>query len=302
MATKLAPAPNPEGSLSRYLQEIRKFPMLEPQQEYMLAKRFKEHEDSDAAHQLVTSHLRLVAKIAMGYRGYGLPIGEVISEGNVGLMQAVKRFEPEKGFRLATYAMWWIRASIQEYILRSWSLVKMGTTAAQKKLFFNLRKVKGQLQAIEEGDLHPDNVTTIATRLGVTEDEVVSMNRRMSGPDNSLNAPLKVDGDSTGEWQDWLVDETEDQETTLGAQEELGVRRELLASAMQTLNEREMHILTERRLKDEPTTLEALSKEYDISRERVRQIEVRAFEKLQKAMRAATREQADARREAAENL
>ncbi|MFN4354663.1 RNA polymerase sigma factor RpoH [Parvibaculum sp.] len=293
----LAPAPNPEGSLSRYLQEIRKFPMLEPQEEYMLAKRWKEHEDTDAAHKLVTSHLRLVAKIAMGYRGYGLPIGEVISEGNVGLMQAVKRFEPEKGFRLATYAMWWIRASIQEYILRSWSLVKMGTTAAQKKLFFNLRKVKGQIQAIEDGDLHPDQVKTISERLGVTEDEVISMNRRMAGPDNSLNAPLRQDSES-GEWQDWLVDDTADQEATLGEEQELGLRREMLARAMETLNEREMHILTERRLKDEPATLEDLSQEYGISRERVRQIEVRAFEKLQKAMKNAMRDQADARRDA----
>ena len=295
--SKLMPAPSPEGSLSRYLQEIRKFPMLEPQEEYMLAKRWKEHEDSEAAHKLVTSHLRLVAKIAMGYRGYGLPIGEVISEGNVGLMQAVKRFEPEKGFRLATYAMWWIRASIQEYILRSWSLVKMGTTAAQKKLFFNLRKVKGQIQAIEEGDLHPEHVTYIADRLGVTEEEVTSMNRRLSGPDNSLNAPLRQDSEG-GEWQDWLVDDSADQETTLGDQEEMGLRHEMLAQAMQTLNEREMHILTERRLKDEPATLEDLSQEYGISRERVRQIEVRAFEKLQKAMRAAAREQSDARKEA----
>jgi len=299
MATKLAPAPTPEGSLSRYLQEIRKFPMLEPQEEYMLAKRWKEHEDAEAAHKLVTSHLRLVAKIAMGYRGYGLPIGEVISEGNVGLMQAVKRFEPEKGFRLATYAMWWIRASIQEYILRSWSLVKMGTTAAQKKLFFNLRKVKGQIQAIEEGDLRHEQVTEIADRLGVTEDEVISMNRRMAGPDNSLNAPLRQDSES-GEWQDWLVDESPDQESELGDQEEMSLRREMLATAMQSLNEREMHILTERRLKDEPATLEELSQEYGISRERVRQIEVRAFEKLQKAMKNAMREQADARKEALE--
>ena len=299
MATKLAPAPTPEGSLSRYLQEIRKFPMLEPQEEYMLAKRWKEHEDSEAAHKLVTSHLRLVAKIAMGYRGYGLPIGEVISEGNVGLMQAVKRFEPEKGFRLATYAMWWIRASIQEYILRSWSLVKMGTTAAQKKLFFNLRKVKGQIQAIEDGDLRHEQVTEIAERLGVTEDEVISMNRRMAGPDNSLNAPLRQDSES-GEWQDWLVDDNPDQEAELGDSEEMNLRREMLATAMQTLNEREMHILTERRLKDDPATLEELSQEYGISRERVRQIEVRAFEKLQKAMKNAMREQADARKEALE--
>jgi len=300
MAAKIIPSPSQEGGLSHYLQEIRKFPMLEPQQEYMLAKRFKEHADSDAAHQLVTSHLRLVAKIAMGYRGYGLPINEVISEGNVGLMQAVKRFEPEKGFRLATYAMWWIRASIQEYILRSWSLVKMGTTAAQKKLFFNLRKIKGQLQAIEEGDLTPEHVTEIADRLGVTEDEVISMNRRLAGPDNSLNAPLRADSE-TGEWQDWLVDEGVDQETELGESEELGIRREMLAEAMHTLNEREMHILTERRLKDEPATLEELSQEYGISRERVRQIEVRAFEKLQKAMQSAMREQADQRREALAN-
>ena len=299
MATKLAPAPNPEGSLSRYLQEIRKFPMLEPQEEYMLAKRWKEHEDSEAAHKMVTSHLRLVAKIAMGYRGYGLPIGEVISEGNVGLMQAVKRFEPEKGFRLATYAMWWIRASIQEYILRSWSLVKMGTTAAQKKLFFNLRKVKGQIQAIEDGDLRHEQVTEIADRLGVTEDEVISMNRRMAGPDNSLNAPLRQDSES-GEWQDWLVDDAPDQESELGDSEEMNLRREMLATAMQSLNEREMHILTERRLKDDPATLEELSQEYGISRERVRQIEVRAFEKLQKAMKNAVREQADARKEALE--
>jgi len=293
----LAPSSSPEVSLSRYLQDIRKFPMLEPQEEYMLAKRWKEHEDGEAAQKLITSHLRLVAKIAMGYRGYGLPIGEVISEGNVGLMQAVKRFEPEKGFRLATYAMWWIRASIQEYILRSWSLVKMGTTAAQKKLFFNLRKVKGQIQAIEEGDLHPEHVTTIATRLGVTEDEVVSMNRRMSGPDNSLNAPLRVDSEG-GEWQDWLVDDSADQEAMLGDREETELRNEMLAKAMQSLNEREMHILTERRLRDEPATLEDLSQEYGISRERVRQIEVRAFEKLQKAMKAEMREQSDARREA----
>ncbi len=298
--SKLVPSPSPEGSLSRYLQEIRKFPMLEPQEEYMLAKRWKEHGDKEAAHKLVTSHLRLVAKIAMGYRGYGLPIGEVISEGNVGLMQAVKRFEPEKGFRLATYAMWWIRASIQEYILRSWSLVKMGTTAAQKKLFFNLRKVKGQIQAIEEGDLRPEQVAHIADRLGVTEEEVISMNRRLSGPDNSLNAPLRADSEG-GEWQDWLVDDNADQEANLGEQQEMELRREMLARAMQSLNEREMHILTERRLKDEPATLEDLSQEYGISRDRVRQIEVRAFEKLQKAMRAAMREQSDARNDALAN-
>jgi len=294
---RLAPAPSPEGSLSRYLQEIRKFPMLEPQEEYMLAKRWKEHGDSEAAHQLVTSHLRLVAKIAMGYRGYGLPIGEVISEGNVGLMQAVKRFEPEKGFRLATYAMWWIRASIQEYILRTWSLVKIGTTAAQKKLFFNLRKIKGQIQAIEEGDLHPDQVTHIADRLGVTEDEVISMNRRLSGPDNSLNAPMRADSEG-GEWQDWLVDDVADQEANLGEQEEMDLRQEMLAAAMKTLNEREAHILTERRLKEEPATLEDLSQQYGISRERVRQIEVRAFEKLQQAMLEAADSQEEARRKA----
>ncbi|NWH07989.1 MAG: RNA polymerase sigma factor RpoH [Alphaproteobacteria bacterium] len=274
---------SPEGSLQRYLQEIRKFPLLEPNEEYMLAKRWREHTDSDAAHRLVTSHLRLVAKIAMGYRGYGLPIAEVISEGNVGLMQAVKRFEPDKGFRLATYAMWWIRAAIQEYILRSWSLVKMGTTAAQKKLFFNLRKAKGQIRAIEEGDLRPEHVAQIATKLGVTEEEVVDMNRRLSGPDSSLNAPIR--SDSEAEWQDWLVDEgQQDQESILAEQEELDDRRTLLAAAMKDLTDRERHILTERRLKDEPATLEDLSQEFGVSRERVRQIEVRAFEKLQKAM------------------
>ncbi|GAK46449.1 RNA polymerase sigma-32 subunit RpoH [Tepidicaulis marinus] len=299
MATKSIPSLTPEGSLSRYLQEIRKFPMLEPQEEYMLAKRWKEHDDSEAAHKLVTSHLRLVAKIAMGYRGYGLPTAEVISEGNVGLMQAVKRFDPEKGFRLSTYAMWWIRASIQEYILRSWSLVKIGTTAAQKKLFFNLRKMKGQLKAFEEGDLNPETVTTIADRLGVTTDDVISMNRRLAGPDNSLNAPLRQDGEQSGEWQDWLVDEEADQEVRLGDSEELEQRRSMLQMAMQSLNEREMHILTERRLKDEPATLEELSQEYGISRERVRQIEVRAFEKLQKAMRDSMKEQVQAQREAA---
>ena len=277
-----------EGSLSRYLQEIRKFPMLEPEEEYVLAKRWREHEDAEAAHKLVTSHLRLVAKIAMGYRGYGLPIGEVIAEGNVGLMQAVKRFDPERGFKLATYAMWWIRASIQEYVLHSWSLVKMGTTAAQKKLFFNLRKLKGQLNALEEGDLSPENVKTIAHKLAVSENDVISMNRRMVAPDNSLNAPLRQD--SEGEWQDWLVDESPDQETTYGEREEFEQRRAFLLQAMETLNERERHILNERRLKEEPTTLEDLSKEYGVSRERVRQIEVRAFEKLQKAVRNAQRE------------
>jgi len=253
----------------------------------MLAKRWREHEDSSAAHRLVTSHLRLVAKIAMGYRGYGLPINEIVSEGNVGLMQAVKRFEPDKGFRLATYAMWWIRASIQEYILRSWSLVKIGTTAAQKKLFFNLRKAKGQIKAIEEGDLRPENVKQIATKLGVTEEEVISMNRRLAAPDHSLNAPMRAD--SEGEWQDWLVDETPSQETILADQEQKDDRSELLAEGMKALNERERHILSERRLKDEPATLEDLSKEYDISRERVRQIEVRAFEKLQRAIRDAAK-------------
>jgi RNA polymerase sigma-32 factor len=277
---------SPDGGLSRYLTEIRKFPMLAKDQEFMLAKAWREHEDSDAAHQLVTSHLRLVAKIAMGYRGYGLPIGEVISEGNVGLMQAVKKFEPDKGFRLATYAMWWIRASIQEYILRSWSLVKMGTTAAQKKLFFNLRKAKSQISAFQEGDLHPDQVSQIATKLGVLDSEVISMNRRLSGPDASLNAPLRVDGES--EWQDWLEDETSvSQETYVAENQERTQRMGLLESAMTELTDRERHILTERRLKDSPTTLEELAAEYGVSRERVRQIEVRAFEKLQKSMQAA---------------
>src|SRR5215212_9277714 len=276
---------SPEGNLSRYLSEIRKFPLLEPQREFMLAKAWREHGDTKAAHQLVTSHLRLVAKIAMGYRGYGLPVAELISEGNVGMMQAVKRFDPDRGFRLATYAMWWIRASIQEYILHSWSLVKMGTTAAQKKLFFNLRKLKGQMQAIEEGDLSPENLKKIATELGVPEEEVVNMNRRLASPDHSLNAPLR--SDSEGEWQDWLVDESESQEARLGEQQELGLRRDLLEKAMTHLNDRERHILTERRLKENPTTLEDLSQQYGISRERVRQIEVRAFEKLQKAIKAA---------------
>jgi RNA polymerase sigma-32 factor len=279
------PSLSGEGSLTRYLQEIRKFPMLEPDEEYMLAKRWAEHEDPEAAHRLVTSHLRLVAKIAMGYRGYGLPLSELISEGNVGMMQAVKRFDPDRGFRLATYAMWWIRAAIQEYILHSWSLVKMGTTAAQKKLFFNLRKLKGQLQAVEEGDLSPENLRKIATELDVPEADVISMNRRLASPDHSLNAPLR--SDSEGEWQDWLVDETESQETMLGERQELGLRRDLLEKAMTHLNERERHILGERRLKDNPTTLEDLSQQYGISRERVRQIEVRAFEKLQKAIKAA---------------
>ncbi|MGH6880699.1 RNA polymerase sigma factor RpoH [Hypericibacter sp.] len=278
-----------DGNLSRYLQDIRKFPMLEANEEYMLAKRWREHEDTEAAHKLVTSHLRLVAKIAMGYRGYGLPVNELISEGNVGMMQAVKRFDPERGFRLATYAMWWIRAAIQEYILHSWSLVKMGTTAAQKKLFFNLRRIKGQLKAIEEGDLAPETVTKIATQLDVPEDDVVQMNRRLAAPDHSLNASPRAD--SEGEWIDWLEDESKNQEALLGESEELGKRQALLVSAMKGLNERERHILTERRLKDEPTTLEDLSKEYNISRERVRQIEVRAFEKLQKSIKNAAIEQ-----------
>jgi RNA polymerase sigma-32 factor len=273
-----------EGGLSRYLDEIRKFPMLQPQEEYMLAKRFHEHQDPQAAHQLVTSHLRLVAKIAMGYRGYGLPIGEVISEGNVGLMQAVKRFEPEKGFRLATYAMWWIKASIQEYILRSWSLVKMGTTANQKRLFFNLRRMKSQIQALDEGDLKPDQVKTIATKLGVTEAEVNSMNRRLGG-DASLNAPLRSDEESS-EWQDWLVDDTENVETRLGDEQELDGRRKLLKSALGVLNDRERRIFEARRLVDDPMTLEDLSEEFGVSRERVRQIEVRAFEKVQEAVKA----------------
>jgi RNA polymerase sigma-32 factor len=286
--TQLPAVLSPDGSLSRYLQEIRKFPMLAQEEEYMLARAWREHGDTDSAHKLVTSHLRLVAKIAMGYRGYGLPLGELISEGNVGMMQAVKRFDPEKGFRLATYAMWWIRASIQEYVLRSWSLVKMGTTAAQKKLFFNLRRVKGQIEAIEEGDLKPENVAEIARRLGVTEDEVVSMNRRLTAPDSSLNAPLRDESDS--EWQDMLVDEDMDQEERLVERDELSLRQQLLMDAMSVLNDREKHILTERRLKDDPATLEDLSQEYNISRERVRQIEVRAFEKLQKAMKNAMKD------------
>ncbi|MFO1117871.1 MAG: RNA polymerase sigma factor RpoH [Beijerinckiaceae bacterium] len=272
-----------ESGLSRYLSEIRKFPLLEPQEEYMLAKRWREHHDSDAAHKLVTSHLRLVAKIAMGYRGYGLPIGEVVSEGNVGLMQAVKRFEPEKGFRLATYAMWWIRASIQEYILRSWSLVKMGTTANQKKLFFNLRKAKSQISALEEGDLRPENVAAIARKLGVSEQEVVDMNRRLGG-DASLNSPLRADSES-GEWQDWLVDDSASQESLLAESEESDNRHEALRNALGVLNERERRIFEARRLQDEPMTLEELSAEFGVSRERVRQIEVRAFEKVQTAVR-----------------
>jgi RNA polymerase sigma-32 factor len=289
MAVNQLSVMSPDGGLSRYLTEIRKFPMLSKDQEFMLAQRWKEHQDTDAAHQMVTSHLRLVAKIAMGYRGYGLPIGEVISEGNVGLMQAVKKFEPDKGFRLATYAMWWIRASIQEYILRSWSLVKMGTTAAQKKLFFNLRKAKSEISALEEGDLHPDHVQQIATKLGVLNEEVISMNRRLSGPDSSLNAPLRSDSES--EWQDWLQDDTQvSQETALADSEEKTIRMSLLDEAMHGLSDRERHILTERRLKDDPTTLEHLASEYGVSRERVRQIEVRAFEKLQKTMRSTAEE------------
>jgi len=276
---------DPQSNLSRYLSEIRKFPILEAQEEFMLAKNWTERDDTEAAHKLVTSHLRLVAKIAMGYRGYGLPLGELISEGNVGLMQAVKRFDPDKGFRLSTYAMWWIKASIQEYILRTWSLVKIGTTAAQKKLFFNLRKLKGQLQAIDDGDLSPENVKKISENLNVPEAEVVSMNRRLSGPDNSLNAPLKVEGD--GEWQDWLVDESANQEEILGEQEELDGRRKLLEQSLANLNERERHIFVERRLTEDPKTLEELSEVYNISRERVRQIEVRTFEKVQKAMKTA---------------
>jgi RNA polymerase sigma-32 factor len=274
------------NGLARYMQEIRKFPMLQPDEEYMLAKRWQEHADAAAAHKLITSHLRLVGRIAMGYRGYGLPIGEVISEGNVGLMQAVKRFEPDKGFRLATYAMWWIRASIQEYILRSWSLVKIGTTAAQKKLFFNLRRMKGQIQALEEGDLKPENVKTIATKLGVSEDDVISMNRRLGG-DSSLNAPIKADGEGSGEWQDWLVDSTPDQEERMAEHEELEHRRAFLASALGGLNERERRIFEARRLAEPAATLEELAGEFDISRERVRQIEVRAFEKVQEAVQAA---------------
>jgi RNA polymerase sigma-32 factor len=274
--------------LSRYLEEIRKFPMLEPGEEYMLAKAWREHGDTDAAHKLITSHLRLVARIAMGYRGYGLPIGEVISEGNVGLMQAVKRFEPDRGFRLATYAMWWIRASIQEYILRSWSLVKMGTTAAQKKLFFNLRRVKSQLQALEDGDLKPEHVKTIARKLGVEESDVVSMNRRLGG-DASLNAPVRADSE-TGEWQDWLVDDTPTQEERLVESQEGSQRKGYLDKALGTLNDRERRIFEARRLAEEPVTLEDLSAEFGVSRERIRQIEVRAFEKVQKAVKSAARE------------
>ncbi|MFD0848799.1 RNA polymerase sigma factor RpoH [Sphingosinicella xenopeptidilytica] len=280
------PALGGEASLNRYLSEIRKFPILAPEEEFMLAKRWREHQDTDAAHRLVTSHLRLVSKIAMGYRGYGLPVSELIAEGNIGLMQGVKKFEPDKGFRLATYAMWWIRASIQEFILRSWSLVKIGTTAAQKKLFFNLRRMKSQIGALEEGDLRPEVVEKIAHDLNVTADEVISMNRRMAmGGDASLNAPLRADTDGEGQWQDWLTDEGPIQDEIVAEREESSLRAALLAEAMAVLNERERHILTERRLAEEPKTLEELSQEYDISRERVRQIEVRAFEKLQKAIR-----------------
>src|SRR3954469_16212565 len=281
--TAALPILTAESGLSRYLEEIRRFPMLEPQNEYMLAKRWREHGDRDAAHKLVTSHLRLAAKIAMGYRGYGLPISEVISEGNVGLMQAVKRFEPEKGFRLATYAMWWIKASIQEYILRSWSLVKMGTTANQKKLFFNLRKAKSKISALEEGDMRPDQVKLIAKRLGVTEQDVTDMNRRLGG-DASLNAPIRDDGES-GEWQDWLADDSESQESVMAEHEELDNRRKALSSALEVLNPRERRIFEARRLADEPVTLEDLAAEFGVSRERVRQIEVRAFEKVQKAVK-----------------
>ena len=285
------PAPSPEQGLNRYLQEIRKFPLLEPEEEYMLAKAWVDHEDPEAAQRLVTSHLRLAAKIAMGYRGYGLPQAEVISEANVGLMQAVKRFDPEKGFRLATYAMWWIRASIQEYILRSWSLVKMGTTSAQKKLFFNLRKAKSKLGALEEGDLRPENVALIAHDLNVTEQEVIDMNRRLSGGDASLNATVgSGDGESTAQWQDWLEDEDANQAEAFAEADEMSARREMLISAMDVLNDREKDILMERRLRDDPMTLEDLSARYDVSRERIRQIEVRAFEKLQKRIRELARE------------
>lgn len=284
------PAPTPEGGLNRYMQEIRKFPLLEPEEEYMLAKRWVEDQDTEAAHKMVTSHLRLAAKIAMGYRGYGLPQAEVISEANVGLMQAVKRFDPERGFRLATYAMWWIRASIQEYILRSWSLVKLGTTSAQKKLFFNLRKAKAKIGALEDGDMHPDNVKQIATDLGVTEAEVISMNRRLSGGDASLNATVGSEGEGSMQWQDWLEDEDANQAADYEARDELEARREMLAKAMDVLNDREKDILTQRRLSDQVVTLEELSGQYDVSRERIRQIEVRAFEKLQKRMRDLARD------------
>ena len=289
MANATMPMITPEGGLSRYLSEIRKFPMLDKDEEFMLAKSWQDHEDTEAAHKLVTSHLRLVAKIAMGYRGYGLPVAEVISEGNIGLMQAVKKFDPDKGFRLATYAMWWIRASIQEYILRSWSLVKMGTTAAQKKLFFNLRRMKSQMQALDEGDLRPDQVEEIATKLGVTNDEVISMNGRLSGPDASLNAPMRDDGEA--EWQDWLADDAESVESEVAEHDEFDTRMALLQEAMADLNEREQHIIQERRLTEDPKTLEELAEVYNVSRERIRQIEVRAFEKLQTAMKRLAVEQ-----------
>ena len=284
-ARSMFPAISPDGNLSRYLDQIRAFPMLEPSQEYMLAKAWKDKGDVAAAHQLVTSHLRLVAKIAMGYRGYGLPVADLISEGNLGMMHAVKKFEPEKGFRLATYAMWWIKAAIQEYILRSWSLVKIGTTAGQKKLFFNLRRIKGQIQAIDDGDLKPEQVTQIATQLNVTENEVMSMNQRMAGNDRSLNVPLSRDGEGSSEWQDWLKDDSPDQESTFAEHEEYDARKNLMLDAMQGLNTREQRILAARRLSEPPLTLEDLATEFNISRERIRQIEVRAFEKLQKAVR-----------------
>ena len=284
-ARSMFPAISPDGNLSRYLDQIRAFPMLEPNEEYMLAKAWKEKGDVAAAHQLVTSHLRLVAKIAMGYRGYGLPVADLISEGNLGMMHAVKKFEPEKGFRLATYAMWWIKAAIQEYILRSWSLVKIGTTAGQKKLFFNLRRIKGQIQAIDDGDLKPEQVTQIATQLNVTEDEVMSMNQRMAGNDRSLNVPLSRDGEGGGEWQDWLQDDSPDQAATFADHEEYDARKNLMLDAMQGLNPREQRIRAARRLSEPPLTLEDLATEFNISRERIRQIEVRAFEKLQKAVR-----------------
>ena len=294
------PTLSADGNLQRYLSEIRKFPMLAADEEYMLAKRWKEHGDVDAVHKMVTSHLRLVAKIAMGYRGYGLPIAELISEGNVGMMQAVKRFEPEKGFRLSTYAMWWIRASIQEYILYSWSLVKMGTTAAQKKLFFNLRRLKGQIKEIDDGDLAPESVKQIATTLAVSEDDVVQMNRRMSGGDQSLNAPMRQDGEA--EWQDWLVDDSDTQDIVVAEADELDHRRSMLEAAMATLTERERHIFTERRLRDDPVTLEDLSKNFGVSRERVRQIEVRAFEKVQRAIRNMATQDAIAQTKATERF
>ncbi len=293
MASRL-PALAGDRSLGRYLQEIRKFPMLELNEEYMLAKRWREHGDAQAAHRLVTSHLRLVAKIAMGYRGYGLPVSELVSEGNVGMMQAVKRFDPERGFRLSTYAMWWIRASIQEYILHSWSLVKMGTTAAQKKLFFNLRKAKAQLQVMDDRDLTPEKITKIATDLGVPEQDVINMNQRLAAPDHSLNAPLRGDGESDMEWQDWLVDDTASQEVRLAEDQELLQRRAMMNDAMKALTERERQILIERRLTEEPATLEDLSHKYKVSRERVRQIEARAFEKLQAAIRVLSVDQAKA--------